>query len=72
MIVSWVVSGSERRSDVARIYQSPPHKSAAEARSLAAIILGRPQVVGDGPWQEAIPGGQRTVRVEHTCDGRLF
>jgi hypothetical protein len=29
-------------------------------------------VIGDGPWQEAIPGGQRTVRVEHTYDGRLF
>ncbi len=72
MTVSWVVSVSERRSDVARTYQSPPHESAADARALAAIILGRPQVIGDGPWREAIPGGQRTVRVEHTYDGRLF
>ena len=72
MTVGWVVKASERRSDVARSSQSPPHESAADARSLAAIILGRPQVIGDGPWREAVAGGRRTVRVEHAHDGRLF
>ena len=70
--MSWVVSVSERRSDAVRIYQSPPHESAADACMLAAMILGRLQVSGDGPWQDAIPGGQRTVRVDHTYNSRLF
>lgn len=46
--VCWVVSVSERRSDVARSYRSPPHESAVDARSLAAIILGRLQVRATG------------------------
>jgi hypothetical protein len=70
--VGWVVCVSERRSDVACAYQSAPHQSADDANGLAAIILVRPQVIGDGPWHEAIPGGRRTVRVAHTHDGRLF
>ncbi len=49
MTVGWVVSVSERRSDMARSYQSPPHESAADAHVLAAIILGRLGVIGDGP-----------------------
>lgn len=72
MTASWVVNVSERRGDVARIYQSPSHERAADARSLAAIILGRPEVIGDGPWTEPIAGGQRTVSVEHAFNGCLF
>ena len=70
--MSWVVSISERRHDVARTYHSPPHESVVDARALAAMILGRPFITGDGPWCEAIPGGRRTVSVENTDDGRLF
>jgi hypothetical protein len=72
MTVGWVVSVSQRRSDVSRTYQGPPRESAAAAHALAAIILGRSQVINDGPWREPIPGGQRTVRVQHTYDGRVF
>jgi len=72
MTASWVVSVSERRNDIARSYHSPPHETVADARALAAIILGRSLVVGDGPWQEAIAGGRRTVTVEHMHDGHLF
>jgi hypothetical protein len=68
----WVVSVSECCNDVARTYHSPPHGNAADARVLAAMILGRPQVTGEGPWQEAIAGGRRTVSVKRTHDGRVF
>lgn len=70
--MSWVVRVSEHRHEHARAYDSPPHEHAADARTLAAIIRGRAQLTGAGPWREAIPGGQRTVSVQHTYDGRLF
>jgi len=68
MTKTWVVSVGERRCDVVRTYQSPPHECAADARALAAIILGRPALIGDGPWWEAIAGGHRTVRIDHLAD----
>jgi hypothetical protein len=67
-----MIAASERRGDITRSYRSPPHERAADARSLAAIILGRSVLIGDGPWQEAIAGGQRTVTIQHTSNGRLF
>lgn len=37
-----------------------------DARTLAALLLGRATVPadGDGPWRGAVAGGSRTVRLE--------
>jgi hypothetical protein len=56
--------GLSGRSD--RDYVSPPQARAA-ALTLAAFLLDAAGTVptpdGDGPWQRALAGGRRTVRV---------
>jgi hypothetical protein len=54
-----------------RDYASPP-QSREDALTLAALLLDagrRPE--GDGPWQRAIAGGRRTVRLVQLPDERV-
>jgi hypothetical protein len=46
-----------------RFYLAPPQPR-SNARLLAAMLLDRKdEPDGDGPWQRAIAGGMRTVRL---------
>jgi len=41
-----------------------PAQPASQARALAGLLLDRSQALeGSGPWQRAIAGGTRTVRL---------
>jgi hypothetical protein len=50
-------------------YVSPPQDRGA-AIELIRLVLGRDEVVGDGPWQTVIAGGQRSVTLR--VNDRLF
>jgi len=52
-----------------RAYASPPQPR-DHALTLAALLLdaGR-DLEGDGPWQRALAGGRRTVRLVETPEG---
>lgn len=50
-------------------YVSPP-QDRDSAVQLIRLVLGRDDVVGDGPWQTVIAGGQRTVELR--LSDRLF
>jgi hypothetical protein len=50
-------------------YVSPAQDRGA-AVELIRLVLGRDEVIGDGPWQTVIAGGQRTVTLRLT--DRLF
>jgi hypothetical protein len=52
-----------------RAYASPPQPRDL-ALTLAALLLdaGR-DLEGDGPWQRALAGGRRTVRLVETPEG---
>jgi hypothetical protein len=53
--------GLTGRSD--RDYVSPPQPRTA-ALTLAALLLdAAPEPSGEGPWQRALAGGRRTVRL---------
>jgi hypothetical protein len=53
--------GLTGRSD--RDYVSPP-QARATALTLAALLLdAAAEPAGDGPWQRALAGGRRTVRL---------
>jgi hypothetical protein len=46
-----------------RDYASPP-QARDSALTLAALLLDAgPELDGDGPWQRALAGGRRTVRL---------
>lgn len=46
-----------------RVYASPP-QGREDALTLAALLLDAGiELEGDGPWQKAIAGGRRTVRL---------
>jgi hypothetical protein len=52
-----------------RSYVSPIQPR-AEALTLAALLLDMgADLDGDGPWQKAIAGGRRTVRLVAEADG---
>jgi hypothetical protein len=61
-IVDRYTPGLSGRSD--RDYLSPPQARDA-ALKLAAFLLDSPTTApdGDGPWQRALAGGRRTVRL---------
>jgi hypothetical protein len=61
--------GLTGRSD--RDYASPPQPR-DDALTLAALLLdaGR-DPEGDGPWQRALAGGRRTVRLVPAPDARV-
>jgi len=47
-------------------YESPPPED-RDARALVRLLLGRSALPdGAGPWQQALPGGRRTVWLEPT------
>ncbi len=47
-------------------YASAPQPR-EQALTLVRVLLGRAQLPNEqGPWRQARPGGQRTVRLEHT------
>jgi hypothetical protein len=51
-----------------RDYVSPPQPR-DEALTLAALLLDAGQDLdGSGPWQRAVAGGRRTVRLVPTAD----
>lgn len=52
-----------------RVYASPPQPR-DQALTLAALLLDAgPDLDGAGPWQRAIAGGRRTVRLVGVADG---
>jgi hypothetical protein len=54
-----------------RDYASPP-QSREDALTLAALLLDSgADLDGDGPWQRAIAGGRRTVRLVRVDNGRV-
>jgi hypothetical protein len=54
-----------------RDYASPP-QSRDDALTLAALLLDSgADLDGDGPWQRAIAGGRRTVRLVRVDNGRV-
>lgn len=63
-----MAAGGERAP---RLYTSPPHEH-SHALELVGVLLRCPAAAlsGEGPWLEAIAGGQRSVRL-HLAD-RLF
>jgi hypothetical protein len=67
--MSWVVIVSEHRNSAltgsaAVNYQSPAHESRDEALLLVELLNGAAPV-GEGPWPDALAGGQRTVGLRH-------
>lgn len=59
------LSGREDRD-----YRSPPQPR-SQARALAALLLDSAAGLdGDGPWQRALAGGRRVVRIRDSDDGR--
>jgi hypothetical protein len=51
-----------------RSYTSPPQPR-DQALTLAALLLDAgPDLDGEGPWQRAIAGGRRTVRLVEQAD----
>jgi hypothetical protein len=54
-----------------RDYVSPPQVR-EHALTLAALLLDAgPDLDGEGPWQRALAGGRRTVRLVRTPEERL-
>ena len=54
-----------------RTYRSPPQRM-EEARTLAALLLDAGETPqGPGPWQRAVAGGRRVVRLEVVPEARL-
>jgi hypothetical protein len=54
-----------------RDYASPP-QTREDALTLAALLLDAgADPEGDGPWQRAIAGGRRTVRLVRVENGRV-
>lgn len=57
---------------VDRLYVSPPQRR-EQALALAAMLLDTgPELDGDGPWQRALAGGRRTVRLVEVPPGRTW
>ena len=54
-----------------RQYRSPPQQH-EDALTLAALLLDSGQELdGTGPWQRALAGGRRTVRLVQLPDGHV-
>lgn len=61
-----IAPGLTGRQD--RVYASPP-QAREEALTLAALLLDAGvELDGEGPWQKAIAGGRRTVRLVEAED----
>lgn len=54
----------------AHFYRSPA-QTLESARCLAALLLDRDELDGDGPWRRPLPGGQRHVSIVRAPAGPI-
>jgi hypothetical protein len=51
-----------------RTYASPPQPRDAALTLVALLVDSGADLTGDGPWQRAVAGGRRTVRLRLVPD----